>query len=292
MIHISTADFSFDSTMNTLTTIFGKTDGIVIGVVHFPPLPGVENAAPLEMALAHAVEDLRAFEKGGVDAIIIENNYDLPHRIHVLPETVAAMTSLGTHIRSQTTLPIGVCVLWNDYASSFAVAKAIGGQFIRIPVFVDTVQTDFGTITGDPTDVRKTRSALQADDVAILADVHVKHATILSKTSIAEAALLAQNEGADGVIVTGKWTGEPPSDDDLSSVREATGDLPIFAGSGANTENIGRILHHANGVIVSTSLKSGTADAAERNVKSWMQRIDESRVRELVERIHPSSLAL
>lgn len=275
--------------MHSFFKFFGKSSKIIIGVIHFPPLLGFIDAASMDIALDNALQDLHAFEQGGVDAIIIENNYDVPHSIHVRPGTIAAMTALGMGIRSHTTLPIGVCVLWNDYESSFAVAKAIDAQFIRIPVFVDHVETDFGSVTGDPDAVSKARSQLQAEDIAMLVDIHVKHAKILSGNTIAEAAAKAQMEKADGLIVTGNWTGEPPSEADLSSVRAAVGDMLVFAGSGADSGNIGNILKYANGAIVSTSLKEGQNATKERNVKSWMQRIDTARVQALVASSHSSA---
>jgi len=268
--------------MQAIHSIFGKQDKIVIGVVHFPPTLDLPDAQPLSLALDHALADLAAFEEGGVEGIIIENNYDLPHRIQVGPGTVAEMTALGLQLRAATRLPMGVCVLWNDVEASFAVAKAIGAQFIRIPVFVDDVKTDFGRITGNPETVRRIRQAHQAESIAIVADIHVKHSTILSQTTIAESAVLAMQQGADALIVTGSWTGQSPAETDLSAVRKAIPSGPIFAGSGVNDQNIGGILRTANGVIVSTSLKKGMASEAERNVKPWQARIDAAAVEKLV----------
>lgn len=275
--------FFLPLTMNPFLSHFASAHGIVIGVIHFPPLPGNEGAPPLETALENALRDLRAFEGGGVDAVIIENNYDLPHRIKVLPETKEAMISLGNSVRRETKLPIGVCVLWNDYETSFAVAKAIGAQFIRIPVLVDDIETDFGSIQGDAPSVMAARTELGAQDIQILADIHVKHARIVSKMTIAESAALAISSGADGVIVTGKWTGDPPDAKDMESVRSAIGDAPILAGSGASADNARDILKYANGMIVSTSLKEGVNDTAERNVKKWQQRISLELVRAFVD---------
>lgn len=273
----------FLSLMNNLFKIFGKSNGIIVGVIHFPPLQGHADAPPLHSALENALSDLHAFEVGGADAVIIENNYDLPHTITVEPEVIVAMTTLGTEIRAATKLPIGVCVLWNDYEAAFTIAKAIGAQFIRVPVFVDEIDTDFGRILGNPAAVQAAREKLHAEKIALLVDVHVKHARLISKTTVSQAATAAVDQGADGIIITGKWTGDPPSLDDLSLVRNALPEAAIFAGSGVTAENIQGINRFANGEIVSTSLKSGNAHSEERNVKSWRQRIDPERVKFLVQ---------
>lgn len=258
----------------------------LIGVIHFPPLLGVEGTPGLDVAAQNALADLRAFEDGGVDAVIIENNYDLPHLERVASDAVASMTALGLKIRAATKLSIGVCVLWNDYEASFTVAKKINAQFIRIPVFIDQVETDFGRINGNPSAVMAARHALQAENVRIVADIHVKHSKILSGTTIAEAAAKAQAAGADAVIVTGDWTGQSPKTDDLASVRASVPDLPLFAGSGVSAENAADILRYADGAIVSTSLKEGASAEGERNVKTWHQRIDVDKVRKLAGAMH------
>jgi predicted TIM-barrel enzyme len=56
-------------------------------------------------------------------------------------------------------------------------------------------------------------------------------------------------------------------------------------------ENVGGILQEANGVIVSTALKQGMNVAGERNVKTWHQRIDKTRVRSLRQAVDASLLA-
>ncbi len=63
-----------------LDKIFKKTNNIVIGAIHFPPLLGYPDFPGLDVCLKNAIDDLRAFEKGGVDGVIIENNYDIPHK--------------------------------------------------------------------------------------------------------------------------------------------------------------------------------------------------------------------
>lgn len=60
--------------------IFKKKKKVIIGAVHFPPLLGYPGFPGFDVALKNAIFDLKAFEKGGVDGIIFENNYDIPHK--------------------------------------------------------------------------------------------------------------------------------------------------------------------------------------------------------------------
>jgi membrane complex biogenesis BtpA family protein len=195
------------------------------------------------------------------------------------------MAYLVEEIRKQTKLPLGVNVLWNDYQVAFSLAKAFNLNFIRVPVFVDDVKPYCGLIRGNPRKVLSIRRQLGAGKVAILADVHVKHAKLISKKNLVTSAKKAIKEGADGLIITGDWTGISPDMRDLRKVRKAVFDFPIFVGSGANERNVQNLCSIANGVIVSTSLKEGGRKKGERNVKSYSQRIDRKKVRTLVKRL-------
>lgn len=266
---------------NSLTKIFTKDKNIIIGAIHFPPLFGYKDFPGLGVALKNALKDLKAFEKGGVDGIIIENNYDIPHKITVDKETVDTMIYLGKKIKRKTNLPIGVSVLWNDYKSALFIAKKIGGRFIRIPVFVDKVKTNYGNVFGNPKDVLNYRKKINTEDIAIFADIHVKHAELLEKKTIEKSAREAIKFGSDALIVTGKWTGQAPILSDLIRVRNVTNDFPVLIGSGIDKKNIKKLFKYANGAIVSTSLKEGGPRDNEVSVKSWKQRINEERVKKL-----------
>lgn len=267
---------------NKLYKIFGKDKRVVIGAIHFPPLLGYSGFPGLKVALDNALRDLRAFERGGVDGVIIENNYDTPHKISVGPETTACMTFLGEKIRLATKLPVGINVLWNDYKASLSIARVLDLRFIRIPVFVDKVKTNYGVIEGCPKDVINFRKSARAENVALFTDIHVKHAELISKHDIITSAKLAVKNKSDAIIVTGKWTGDAPDIDKLIAVRRAVGYFPILVGSGADENNIKELLKYADGVIVSTSLKEGNMKKDEINIKTWHQRISKNKVKGLI----------
>jgi uncharacterized protein len=270
--------------MNKLKRIFKKDRNVIIGAIHFPPLLGYPGFPGFEVALKNALNDLEAFEKGGVDGVIFENNYDIPHKILVDSETIAAMSYLGEKIKSKTKLPVGISVLWNDYKTALSIAKILNLQFIRIPVFVDKVKTDYGIVEGEAKKVIDFRKSISAEKVAIFTDIHVKHAELLSKHDIKTSTKLAVKNGSDAVIITGKWTGQSPDMEDMESVRKTVGDFPILVGSGINKDNVLDIFRYANGAIVSTSLKKGK-EKKEVNVKSYEQRIDRKKVESLMDKL-------
>ncbi|PJC41058.1 MAG: hypothetical protein CO042_00450 [Parcubacteria group bacterium CG_4_9_14_0_2_um_filter_41_8] len=267
---------------HNMKKILDNAKKTIIGAVHFPPLLGYHGFPGFEIALKNAKQDVRAFEQGKADAIIFENNYDVPHKTNVDPGTIASMAYLCAQLKRETKLPIGISVLWNDYQSAFAIANIVKAQFIRVPVFVDKIKTKHGIITGNPKDVLFARKKLKADDVLIFADIHVKHAQLLSKRSLISSAKEAQKQRADAIIITGSYTAQAPALDDLASVA-STVRIPVLAGSGVDSKNISTILKYCKGVIVSTSLKKGLAWRSERNVKSYEQRIGANKVKQLIQ---------
>jgi len=268
-----------------LRKIFKKEQGIIIGAIHFPPLLGYPGFPGFNVALKNALKDLQVLQAGGVDGVIIENNYDTPHKIMVGPETVSSMVHLGQEMRKKISLPLGVSVLWNDFASSLAIAKVLGARFVRIPVFVDKVKTDYGIVDGDAKAVLEYRRSIKAENIALFTDIQVKHAEILSKRPLVESAQEAIKAGSDALIITGKWTGQAPDLEELKLVRKKVGSFPIFVGSGADIDNVKSLLEYTNGVIVSTSLKKGVGKKEEINIKTWKQRMILNNVRRLMKAI-------
>jgi len=266
-----------------LSKIFKKNKNIVIGAVHLPPLLGYKDFPGFSVALKNALADLRAFENGGVDGIIFENNYDIPHKIFVDASIISSMTFLGEKLRKATCLPLGISVLWNDYRTALSIAKTLNLQFIRVPVFVDTVKTGYGVVEGAPKKVIDFRKSVGGENIAIFTDIHVKHAELLSKHDLITSAKLAIKNKSDAIIITGKWTGNAPSVSEVEHLRKKTGAFPILIGSGIDNTNAKTLFRFTNGAIVSTSLKSGTKKSGQVNVKSYAQRINQNKVEKLIE---------
>lgn len=257
----------------------------IIGMVHFPPLLGYEDFPGLRECLKKSLSDAKALEKGGVDGLMVENNYDIPHKIFVDPETITSMTFLTREIVKSVSVPVGINVLWNDYKAALSIAKTYGAKFIRVPVFVDSVETEYGKVLAEPEKVTAFREKIGASDIALFTDIHVKHAKMLEKKTISESAKEAKKKGSDGLIITGKWTGDAPDLSDLKEARKVVGkNFPILIGSGATKDNVRTLLQYADSVIVGTSLKTGKLRLKEEeiNLKSWQESISSEKVKEFV----------
>jgi|SRR5438105_1993746 len=248
-------------------------DRPIIGGVPLLPLPGSPRyEGKLDRVVEIALEDVAALESGGVDGLCVENTGDAPYfRDQSPPETVASMGRVLGEVRRHTSLPLGINVLRNCARDSLALAVAFGGDFIRVNVLSEAFVTDQGIIQGAAADLLRTRRLVGAEQVAIFADVHVKHAAPLLPRPILESALdLVERALADVLIVSGPRTGLPPSGEDLAAVR---GLADVVIGSGLTPDNAAALLAGADGAIVGTWFRQ---DGDLRN------RVDHGRVREFM----------
>lgn len=263
-----------------LVEIF-HTPNPVIGVVHLLPLPTSPRwQGSLQAVIDRAEQEATALASGGVHGIIVENFFDAPFtKGQVDPAVVSAMSLIVQRLKQLVTLPIGVNVLRNDGRSAIAIASCVEASFIRVNVLTGVMATDQGLIEGCAHELLRYRREL-GSSVKILADVLVKHARPLGSPNLTTAVQETLERGlADGIILSGWATGSPPNLEDLELARAAAKDSPVFIGSGATWENVGRLMRAADGVIVASSLKR------RGNIH---QPIDPNRVSQFIEAMQES----
>lgn len=244
---------------NAIARIFGRRQA-VIGVIHAMPLPGSPHydGAPVQVLYDHARAEAERYRAGGVDGLIVENHGDIPFAKpdELGPETAATMAVMTELVRRETGLAVGVNVLANGAVQALAVAKASGAQFVRVNQWANAYVANEGFMEGKAGAASRYRSWLRAGDVAVFADVHVKHGAhaIVADRSLTELTRDAAFFDADAVIVTGQRTGDGANLDDLETVRGST-TLPVLVGSGVTPDNVAAILRFADAVIVASALK-------------------------------------
>lgn len=218
----------------------------LIGVIHLPALAGSPESSDLHPHLAlkragqWAVKEALLFQKLGFEGIIIENFGDAPfYKTSVPAETISSMSIITAAVQDSVKISVGVNVLRNDSFSALSIAAVTGADFIRVNVLSGVVATDQGLIEGNAAALMRERIRLNATNVAVMADVHVKHAQNLSSPDL-EICIeeMAGRGGADAVIVTGQTTGRSP---DISHIKQATiaskhCGVPLYIGSGLSSE--------------------------------------------------------
>lgn len=257
---------------------FSAPGPVLVGMVHLPALPGAPaHTLPMDRIVRRARDEARALLDGGFDAVLVENYGDTPfHPGPVPPETVAAMSrAVASVVDVAGDHPVGVNVLRNDARAALGIAAATGARFIRVNVHAGTMWTDQGALTGRAWDTLRVRTTL-APNCAILADVHVKHATPPPGSTPEDAARdLVSRAGADAVIVSGTGTGEPTDPDRVRRVAGAVPEAPVFVGSGATPDSVaGLLTAGASGLIVGSWIQTGGRAGAG---------VDPDRVRTFVE---------
>ena len=225
-----------------------------VGMIHLVPLAGSVNyarrgASPI---LDAALRDLAALEKGGVDAVLVENFGDVPFAKVAPTETIAMMAVIVHRLVDKARVPLGVNVLRNDGLAALAIAAATGAAFVRVNVFAGVAFTDQGVIEGQARELHRLRHDLDAE-VEILADVHVKHAAHL--TRLEQAVVDVDRNRPDALILSGMGTGFHTDAADLEAAKRVTR-LPVFVGSGVGAQSVSAY-RQADGFIVGTSLKEG-----------------------------------
>lgn len=231
---------------------------IIIGMVHCLPLPGtVGYKNNMGSLIKQAIEDAKTLEKAGVDAIIIENTGDGPFNITLDNIQITALSVVSALVSEKVTIPIGIDAAMNDYKTALSIAKVINADFIRIPIFVDTVEFYGGIIKPCAREATLYRRSIGAEDVKIFADIQVKHTHMLVPTvSIEDSANAAISCGADAIIVTGTHTGAETPIEIIRRIK-AISSIPVIIGSGVNKNNIKTQLDIADGAIIGSGLKVG-----------------------------------
>ena len=249
----------------------------LIGMVHLHALPGTARSKKTPQQIIEiAVEEATTLAQYGFDAVIVENMHDTPYLLReVGPEIISSMTLATVAVVEAVDLPIGIQILAGANKAAIAVALATGAHFIRAEGFVFASVADEGIMDiADAGPLLRERRRIDADHIAILADIQKKHSShaLTADLTIGDHARGADFMGADGVIVTGNHTGHAVDISQLREVRGAT-ELPILVGSGVTPENVKEIFEFADAAIVGSSIKKGG---------NWMNTLDRTRCKELI----------
>ena len=249
----------------------------LIGMVHVGALPGTpQSEDTVPMLAMRAVEEAKLLADCGFDGIILENMHDRPY-VHGRqgPEITAAMARVATEVVSAVDLPLGIQVLSGGEHEALAIAHAVEAQFIRCENFVFSHVADEGLLAEAAAGpLLRYRRAIGADEVGIVCDIKKKHAShaLTGDISIEDCAHTAEFCGADGVIVTGSFTGSPTDPSDVDRAKGAVR-IPVWVGSGVEPAQLGRLYESADALIVGSWIK---------HEGIWSNGPDERRCKELV----------
>lgn len=251
--------------------LFSPGKFTVVAALHLPPLPASHHPAaqPVEKVIGMALRNAEKAVQAGIPALYIQDLGDFPLAPQVQPHTVAVLSVVGAAIRREfPDLALGVCMMSHAAREPLAVAQAIGGQFVRIKVYVGAMIKAEGLLEGCAYEAIQYRAQIGAEDVQILADVYDRTGEPLGRLPIAEEARQAAVFGrADGLVLTGLSFAE--SLQMLADVRAANLSSPLLLGGGANPGNIAQVMKTADGVVVSSAFKTTSGWTREALLAEW-----------------------
>jgi membrane complex biogenesis BtpA family protein len=265
---------------HALKEIFGRRDGVLIGMLHLLPLPGSPDDAGRGIApiVARALADAEAYVAAGFDGLMVENHGDVPFLKpgRIGPETAAHMAVVADRVRAATGVPIGINVLANGAIHALAVAAAAGGAFVRVNQWANAYVANEGIVEGEAAEALRYRKMLGATGIRVFADAHVKHGAhaIVQDRPVEELVRDVEFFSADAVIATGQRTGDRPDIGYVRMIRSATS-LPLLIGSGATEDTAAELLSVADAVIVGSAVKTGGV---------WWNAVDAARARRFAAR--------
>lgn len=241
--------------MDRISHLFGVRKP-VIAMLHLPGLPGRplhDIAGGPDAILDPVSRDLDVLQAAGVDGVLFCNEKDYPYQLKVGTEVATAMAATVGRLRSSLSVPFGVDLLWDPFAS-LAVARATGARFIR-EVLTGVYESDQGMIAPSIGEIASYRVAIGASDVLLFDNVAPEFASPLGSRSVADRARGAEFFGLDAILISGWAAGSPMAMADLLAAKEAAPNTSVVANTGVRAERVAEILNVADGVIVGTSLK-------------------------------------
>ena len=265
--------------LESLKEMFG-VEKPIIGMIHLLPLPGAPgyDSYGMDAVIEHALRDAEALISGGVDALMVENMWDLPYYVgmDVPPEEMTAQAVAARAIVEAVDAPVGINVIHNGGRVTLAIAVAAGADFIRVCLLTGARVWDTGEFDrGCAAELLRWRKNLGAEHIKLFADVDKKHSVSFPGIDLATHIEWTEFYLADALIVSGKMTGDAPELEKVRRARELT-TRPILMGSGTTADNVAEFLQYADGAIVGTALKvDGIAEnpVDVERVKKYMEAV-------------------
>jgi uncharacterized protein len=250
----------------------------IIGMIHFPPLPGSPLYDPkggMDKIVDSAARDIENLQAGGVDSVMFGNEGDRPYLLKASPVTLAAMSFAVGALKPLIKIPFGVNYLW-DPVASVGLAIASGAAFAR-EIFTGVYESDMGLWAPDAATALRLRSDGHRSDLKLLFNINAEFASPLGSRGIAQRAKSAVFSSlADVILVSGPMTGQPVEAANLKLAKDAVPGTPVFANTGVNIDTVADILRVGDGAIVGTHFKRGG--------DTWKS-VDKDRVRRFMDKV-------
>ncbi len=256
----------------------------IIAMLHLDPLPGDPRYnfnSNMKTVVKHAKEDLRALQNGGVDGVLISNEFSLPYERRMSYVTPSAISRVVGELKESLKIPFGIdCI--SDALATIETAAAVEADFVR-GTFSGVYVGDGGLYNNDFSKLLRRKAALHLDNLKMLYFINPesdKNLDIRSVEEIATSTIFKSHP--DGLCISAKAAGKDVSDELIKSVKLANPNAFIICNTGCNLDTIEKKLQVSDAAIVGTYFKiDGNFESQDlENI-----RVDENRVKAFMDKV-------
>ena len=262
--------------MNWMNELFGVRKPI-IAMLHLQPLPGdpLYTGSGLEDVVQKASADLAALQAGGVDAVIVSNEFSLPYPRAMDHVTPASMAYVIGRLRPEIVVPFGVDAI-SDGGATLELAAAVEADFVR-GTFTGVYVGDGGLYNNDVSKLLRRKADLGLDRLKMLYFLNPESDVNLDPRPLGQIAKsVAFKAHPDAYCISASAAGQDVRDDLLREVKEAVPTVPVVCNTGLRKDTIEEKLRYADAGVVGTTFKEEG---------DLFRPVDEARVSEFMEEV-------
>lgn len=263
----------------------------IIAMLHLDPLPGdprYRYGDCMETVAAHAREDLRALQEGGVDGVLFSNEFSLPYQRHMSFVTPAAMARVIGELKSELTVPYGVdCI--SDGAATLELAAAVDAKFVR-GTFCGVYVGDGGLYDNDFSTLLRRKAALHLDELKMLYFITPESDRNLDTRPLADiASSTIFKAHPDGLCISASAAGQDVDEELMAAVKKKNPEVVVLCNTGCRPDTIAHKLSVSDAAVVGTTFKE---NGKLENEKLQNVRVKVDRVKALMEVVYKVRAAL
>ena len=263
----------------------------IIAMLHLDPLPGdprYRYGDCMETVAAHAREDLRALQEGGVDGVLFSNEFSLPYQRHMSFVTPAAMARVIGELKSELAVPYGVdCI--SDGAATLELAAAVDAKFVR-GTFCGVYVGDGGLYDNDFSTLLRRKAALHLDELKMLYFINPESDRNLDTRPLADiASSTIFKAHPDGLCISASAAGQDVDEELMAAVKKKNPEVVVLCNTGCRPDTIAHKLSVSDAAVVGTTFKE---DGKLENEKLQNVRVKADRVKAFMEVVYKVRAAL
>lgn len=251
----------------------------IIALLHLDSLPGDPDfCGSLDTVIEHASVDLQALQDGGVDAVLIANEFSSPLTDVTHTETIMAMACVIGAIKKDIRIPFGTNVVMNPQ-ETIKMAAATGASFGR-SAFAGAYAGSYGVHSVNWGESVRLKYAVGRPDLKLLCKVNPEGDVRLANQSIESfVGSICQGGHVGALCVSGPGPGQETSWDLLMKVSEfaSPANVPVFCNTGCRQDTIEKILTIADGGCVGTTFKASDGRIDIKKVRAFMEVVKNAR---------------